>query len=185
MMFSDMLLWGVLCLLGLQTIPTFWHLRCYTVISGSMAPGIPVGSLIYVKKIDFEDIREHDVITYATRNGKMTVTHRVEQVNSARRTLITKGDANNAEDPTPVQEGQIHGIVVRCIPFLGYCYTGLNGKKGGILLFLLIEGTAIVWKNGDAERNDKEKKEKAAPRGSARSADSGCDGNHDDGLSQK
>ena len=43
-------------------------IQVYSVISGSMEPEYPVGSLIYVKKVDPDEIKVRDVITYVLPN---------------------------------------------------------------------------------------------------------------------
>ena len=51
-------------------------IQVYSVISGSMEPEYPVGSLIYVKDVDPSQIQVNDVITYVLPND-MPSTHRV------------------------------------------------------------------------------------------------------------
>ena len=60
------------------TVPRMFGYHIYTVISGSMEPAIPVGSLLYIPKVRPEDIREHDVIAYyGGEDGTAVITHRV------------------------------------------------------------------------------------------------------------
>lgn len=80
----------------------FCRSRCvrdawYAVASGSMEPEYKVGSLVFAKKAEPENIRPGDCITYTF--GSSTVTHRVVAVDYEQRTCITKGDANEKEDP--------------------------------------------------------------------------------------
>ena len=46
------------------TIPRAFGYEIYTVISGSMEPAIPTGSLVYVKYIQPEEIQTEDVIAF-------------------------------------------------------------------------------------------------------------------------
>ena len=46
------------------TIPSASGYEIYTVISGSMEPAIPTGSLVYVKYIQPEEIQTEDVIAF-------------------------------------------------------------------------------------------------------------------------
>ena len=48
----------------------------YTVLSGSMEPNYHVGSLIYVKQVDPDDLKVDDPITYVIEGGTV-VTHRI------------------------------------------------------------------------------------------------------------
>lgn len=50
----------------------------FTVVSGSMEPAIPTGSLVYIKGIPPEDVAEEEVIAfYGARDGASIITHRV------------------------------------------------------------------------------------------------------------
>ena len=93
--------------------------RLFAIESGSMAPEYPVGSLVLVKPVDFEDIEVGDVISYVLNADLVVVTHRVAAVNEAEGTVTPKGDNNEIEDPEVLYENVI-GKVILCIPLLGY-----------------------------------------------------------------
>ena len=60
------------------TVPKAFGYNIYTVISGSMEPAIPVGSLVYVKYQEPETIQKKDVIAfYGAKDASSIVTHRV------------------------------------------------------------------------------------------------------------
>ena len=52
----------------------------YAVLSGSMEPTYPVGSLIYVKKMQPADVRVGDAITFVVNDDLLVATHRVVEV---------------------------------------------------------------------------------------------------------
>lgn len=85
----------------------------YIVLSGSMAPAIPSGALVYV--LETGNYAQGDVITYAHEGA--TVTHRI--VGETSNGLHTKGDANDARDPYVVKRAQVHGEVVLTVPAYG------------------------------------------------------------------
>ncbi len=64
---------------------------------------MPPGSLIAVKPVAFDEVRVGDVVTYQIRSGDpAVVTHRVVGTTSSTggdRLLITRGDANDLDDP--------------------------------------------------------------------------------------
>lgn len=99
------------------TIPNFMGYDVYNVVSGSMEPTIPVGSIIYVKQIDPADIYSGDIIAF--HSGDSVIMHRVTQNKVVEGTFTTKGDANNGEDMGEVPYEDLIGIVVRHIPILG------------------------------------------------------------------
>lgn len=89
------------------------------VLSGSMTPLFPVGSIIYYQKASFESIQEGDIITFVS--GEATVTHRVVEVDSESQTFRTKGDANPSPDPGVVNYSNIKGKVQNVVlPYFGY-----------------------------------------------------------------
>ena len=51
-------------------------LQVYSVLSGSMEPEYPVGSLIYVKKVDYKELKVGDPITFLLDKDTV-VTHRI------------------------------------------------------------------------------------------------------------
>lgn len=76
--------------------------RIATVLSGSMAPGMPVGSLAVLVPVDPGAVKVGDVITFqAPLADHRIVTHRVVAITEAgpHPVIRTKGDANAAEDP--------------------------------------------------------------------------------------
>lgn len=121
-----------------------------SILSDSMAPGMPVGSLAIVrptmevergsdiKTLDRADIRAvnrvddllpGDVIAYQPKPSDPTlIVHRITQVTvraSGEREFVTKGD-NNASADAPVQDYMVRGEVWYHLPYLGYVNTYLN-----------------------------------------------------------
>ena len=82
-----------------------WYLK-----SGSMAPAYPAGSVIITSPLVSPDIGS--VCAYE-HNG-MTVVHRI--ISRSENGFITKGDANNCSDPSPVSENDIKGTMLIGIP---------------------------------------------------------------------
>ncbi|SHJ31001.1 signal peptidase I [Hespellia stercorisuis] len=99
--------------------PMLFGNRPVVVLSGSMEPSYPVGSLTYYHAAAFEEIKAGDVITF--KAGDSLVTHRVEEKNDLSRTLITKGDHNETQDINPVKEADLVGKTSTiAVPYLGY-----------------------------------------------------------------
>lgn len=96
----------------------------YTVLSGSMEPTYHVGSLIYVTKVEPQELEVGDPLTYVIDGGTV-VTHRiiekhVDPDNPADIRFKTKGDNNNIEDGELVRAENILGKPVFTIPLMGY-----------------------------------------------------------------
>ena len=136
-------------------LPPLLGFKTYAVLSGSMEPVLPVGSMAYVKPSQPEEITPGDIITYAMAgNDAMRVTHRVVEVDSVEKTFITKGDTNEVEDG-PVAFDRLIGRMGFNIPYLGYLTVFLKTKQGIIMILcttvLLILLTLLpeVWRKSD------------------------------------
>ena len=93
---------AVLILLTAGLGPLTGAYRLATVLSGSMAPGMPAGSLAVLAPIDPGAVRVGDVITFeAPIPGRPIVTHRVVEIveGGSHPVVTTKGDANATADP--------------------------------------------------------------------------------------
>lgn len=117
---------GLVILLGLAAIvvPAATGSTPMTVLTASMEPAYPPGTLVIVKPTDPAEIRIGDVVTYQIASGKPeVVTHRVVSVISTsegERRFITQGDNNAAPDAVAVQTVQVRGTVWYAIPWIGY-----------------------------------------------------------------
>ena len=89
--------------------------RIFCILSGSMGPTIPTGSLILVHT-DVE-LHTEDIVTFHQEDA--VITHRIMRMIDDQ-TYITKGDANDSEDPLPLSRSQIVGKVILHVPFIGY-----------------------------------------------------------------
>lgn len=144
-------------------------LHPYVVLSGSMEPTYHVGSLIYVKSVDYKQLQVGDPITYMVSQDTV-VTHRIIEVlvdeedpDTIR--YFTKGDANNVADGSSVHYKNILGKPVFSIPYLGYISNYIQnppGKyvamAGGALLVLLVF-LPDVFAEDEEPRKKKEKEE--------------------------
>ena len=138
---STLLLILLLAVAVVIVLPMAFGYKEMAVLSGSMEPTIPVGSLIYVKPCAAEDLEVGDVCTFQI-NGGTYVTHRVMQMDDETKTLVTKGDANDAEDgalpySSVVGEAQFH------LPWLGYISMNIKTPKGilavcGVLVLVIL-----------------------------------------------
>lgn len=108
-------------------------LQPYTVLSGSMQPKYPVGSLIYVTQVDPADLRVGDAVTF--RSGGNVVTHEIVEViegtSPSERRFVTQGLTNNISDGQ-ITISDIIGKPVFCIPYLGYVSAYVQNPSGMI-----------------------------------------------------
>ena len=124
-------------------------LQVYTVLSGSMEPTYSVGSLIYVQKVDYKELKVGDPITFMLDEDTIA-THRIIEVlvdeedpDTIR--YFTKGDANPNPDAMSVHYKNIIGKPVFSVPYLGYISNYIQNPPGmyvaiavGAILILLV-----------------------------------------------
>lgn len=104
--------------------PLLFGYKPVVVLSGSMLPDYPVGSVTYYKQVDFDEIEVGDVITFDLGEDSLA-THRVIEINEATQEFTTKGDNNETNDSSPVSYTEVQGETVNLvIPYAGYfiCY---------------------------------------------------------------
>ncbi len=114
----------------------FGYGACF-VVSGSMEPTLSVNDVIVVKETDSPQVG--DMLLY--RSGNELVVHRVVEVINNGETVITRGDANEVNDP-PVSRSEFIGRVVWVIPKLGNVIAFFKSVYGVIALFSLC---AVVY----------------------------------------
>lgn len=104
-----------------------------TVLTQSMDPTLPPGTLLVVRPTPVQDIRIGDVVTYQIESGQPAViSHRVVSVASSSdgtRTFVLKGDNNALADSSPVTAAQIRGVVWYSLPDIGLVNQLVNGSR--------------------------------------------------------
>lgn len=137
-------------------IPRIAGATPYTILTGSMTPALPPGTLVVVKPVPVDDIGIGTVVTYQLRSGEPTVvTHRVTSigVNAAGdRVFTTRGDANDTVDAAAVQPVQIRGELWYAVPYLGYANTWLTGAQRQAAVSVVAGALALyaLWMFGSA-----------------------------------
>lgn len=142
-----------------------WNLR--VILSGSMEPALPVGSLVLVEPRVPEEVQVGDILTFrSSSDPDQQVTHRVVEIRGEGSALQfgTKGDANEAPDRYPVPAGDVVGTVRWRVPQLGYLVERIATGEG-FLLFVLLPGAFIIsgelWNIVKAVRRERRKRAQA------------------------
>ena len=128
-------------------------LQPFVVLSGSMRPVYDVGSLIYVKAVDYHDLKVGDDITYLLSENTV-VTHRIIEVlvDEEDPTVIryfTQGIANDVPDAVSVHYKNIIGKPMFTIPYLGYVSHFIQHPPGTYVVIsaflLLLLMSRLLW----------------------------------------
>ena len=136
--------------------------QVFTIISGSMEPEYNVGDLIYVKKVDPQNIKVGDDITFILNEDLVVATHRVVRIDAENQHFYTKGLANEIEDSEPVHFNNVIGVPKFSIAKLGYVSNFIQNPPGtyitiglGILLILIVFLPDIIRKKEEEDpQND-------------------------------
>lgn len=171
---------------------TVFGYSAFHVVSGSMEPTIPVGTLIICQKTPIEYIGKGDIITFKSLEtymaGKM-VTHRVVEVETfdGKIALRTRGDNNNSEDGYYVTQDNLIGLVVHQTSgknILKSLYDTLTTKNGffAIVVLPVLILTTIIMR-GSVKRINREIaniKREVARLSEANKSDESDDGTDED-----
>ena len=129
------LLIAVFAALILIALPRLTGSSTYAVLTSSMEPRFPPGTLLVVKPHAFASLRTGDVITYQLESGKpAVVTHRIVSIGATQkgeRIMITQGDNNDVRDAAPVREVQVRGKLFYAVPYAGFVANTLGQHRGG------------------------------------------------------
>lgn len=150
------------------TVPRLFGYHIYTVISGSMEPAIPTGSLVYIKEMEPENVEPKEVIAfYGAKDSAGIVTHRVVENRVLMGEFVTKGDANQTEDMNPVPYDNFIGKVEFSFPELGATAQILTGKEGKFLAAGVIAAALVLQVMASAleKRFERKRKESGTAAG--------------------
>lgn len=149
------IIWAAILLCLVLMVPKLAGIQNYVVISGSMEPAIPVGSLVYSKEADPKTLEPGDVIVFFTSNSGVgggsdviPVTHRVVKNDVEAGEITTKGDANEQNDISSVSYYNVQGKVIFHIPGLGYPASLLASTTGKVAAVLVILGGYLLTEVG-------------------------------------
>lgn len=139
---------------ALTAVPAIAGGHTLTVLSGSMTPALPVGSVVVDRPEPVGSLRVGDIVTYTTTGGSgdpVLITHRIVAVQhgSGSPVFTTKGDANDVADRQPVRAEQIRGEVWYHVPYVGTVRDILL-SKGTVLIavagVLFALGGWMLWR---------------------------------------
>ena len=130
----------------------------YVIMSGSMDPTIQVKDGIVIKRVDNDQYKIGDIITFESNNEHYkgsTITHRIigkQEGQNGESFYVTKGDHNISKDSTLVPTSSIYGKVLFKISKIGYVQDFFTNPVHIFtclltvsLMFLLYYGVRILY----------------------------------------
>lgn len=145
---------GVLSLLAVAACLAL-GVRPAVVVSGSMAPGIPVGAVTLARTVPAESVAVGDVVTVPRTDGRGLVTHRVIETapgTGGATTLRLQGDANTEPDALPYTVTEV-GQVLGSVPHVGRAIVALQENVVAVVAGLLVLTAAVTFPAHAARRS--------------------------------
>ncbi len=142
-----------------DNVPDFAGYSPLIVLSDSMVPTIYDGDLIIVKKVDPQEVKVDDVISF--KEDQAVITHRIiamETTTLGKLQFTTKGDANNTEDIKKVSEEDLVGEYILRVPGVGTVAMFLQTPAGMIIFVAIPLAIFIIY--DILSRRSRSKKEK-------------------------
>ncbi|HXF51208.1 MAG TPA: signal peptidase I [Dehalococcoidia bacterium] len=135
---------ALLATIAWLTVPRLAGWQPQVVLSGSMEPALPVGSVAFVDRRDAAEVRIGDILTFRHPDyPRRLVSHRVVAIDRDARGALsfrTKGDANDSADPWIVSADQVVGVVAFHLPYAGYVHRFVRTPAG----FALVVGVPAL-----------------------------------------
>ena len=159
---------GIALLMVTSIFPIPGNIQIKVVLSGSMEPAIPVGSVIVIKPA--ESYTVGDIVTYGKdTKTNIPTTHRIVdmRIEGGETFFKTQGDANEDPDMSEQKEGAITGKMLITIPFLGYLIDFAKQPIGFILLVIIpamcimIDEIRKIWVEMKKIKKEKKKEVEA------------------------
>lgn len=139
---------------ALAVVPKVLDGAALTVLTGSMEPALSPGDVVVVRGVDdpATDVNIGDVVAFQPVSGDPTlITHRVvaKTFTSDGTQFTTRGDANGADDE-PIVPGQIKGVAVYHVPWVGHVTLWLGDRKplvvGALAVALLVYAGFMIFR---------------------------------------
>ena len=110
-------------------------IRSFVVLTGSMEPTLPVGSVIFTQNVARYNLG--DVISF--KSGNVNVTHRIVDIESSGEEILykTQGDANMTADGPLITADKILGKAFYHVPYIGRISILLKTLPGFLSLVVL------------------------------------------------
>ena len=112
--------------------------KSFIIKTNSMEPTIDINDVIITKKVQEEEIKVQDIITFIKDNE--VITHRITIIENEEniKKYTTKGDNNNIEDSFKITYDNIEGKHILTIPNLGVIVKVLENQIIFLIILLII-----------------------------------------------
>lgn len=143
-------------------VPNIFGYKPFIVLSGSMESKISVGDLVFVKKVNPNELKVGDIIAFRDSEDIVT-THRIVDIETKDNGLcfVTKGDANNANDDGIVYSNMVEGKYQTKIAKLGNAILFIQQPVGFVIMLMAISIICLLVYSCQSKKVTKEEKFKS------------------------
>lgn len=114
-----------------------------TLVSNSMSPSIPVGSIVITHQVSTSDIRPGQIVKLPLPDSSAQYVHRVMTADPGKLgvEMTTKGDNNPAQDPWKLAiTSSETPVVIASVPLVGF----LNNLTGNFWIQMALVGLVVL-----------------------------------------
>ena len=152
----------VIALVCAFIVPQLFGIVPDVVMSASMSPQVPAGSVAYIdENVGADEMKVGDMAVYRPSEGKQ-VLHRIVAIDGDSFTF--KGDANNEPDSSSVDASQIVGRYMFHVPEIGRAYVFFDDNRV-VTIVAIVVLNLLVYALSERRRK-REEAERAAAQGS-------------------
>ena len=146
----------VLGLLTLAIGPQLYPFQAFYVRTGSMSPGIPVGSLVVATRASAADLKPGNVIVFQRPDRpQMMVVHRITAIEQTASgpVFVTKGDANGSPDawvvPATGEGWRAEYSISRAGFLVGWLHAAVSrrGWLGSLAIAAAVYILIVIWRS--------------------------------------
>lgn len=133
---------------SITVVPAIVGGHALTVLSGSMAPALPTGSVAVDRPVAARILRVGDVITYTgAGDTDAAITHRIIAIRPGDNgpVFTVKGDNNRVADAHRVTAAQIRGKLWYDVPYVGLVRNVVSDRSAPLIIGALLLFGAGFW----------------------------------------
>jgi hypothetical protein len=126
-----------------SSIPVLWGWKSTTIMSDSMAPTVRAGDIVVAMPVEHPASLTGRVLLFDDPDhpGRLRLHRLVTETPSGQ--LITRGDANGADDSTPIDPEAVHGVAVLRAPGLGLPFVWARDGRWELILATVVVVLAV------------------------------------------
>ena len=140
-------------LAAVMSVPVVFGYHSFTMLSGSMSPTIPTGSVVVDQMLHPMELRPGDVVTFTDPDRpERLLTHRLRSMEVEGQVvhMATRGDANDADEYWDIPLDGTVGRVAYSVPVVGYARAYVHQQAGRKAVYAVLAVTGLwilidVW----------------------------------------